>query len=43
MRHYIAEGYISAGRAREIYGVVVDDIGNLDAAETTALRDEMLR
>ena len=43
VRHDIAEGYVSAGRAREIYGVVVDDFGNLDAAETTALRDEMLR
>ncbi|MBS1886204.1 MAG: hydantoinase B/oxoprolinase family protein [Actinobacteria bacterium] len=34
----IAEGYVSRGRAAEVYGVAVDADGKLDAAATAALR-----
>jgi N-methylhydantoinase B len=34
----VRERWISRGRAREVYGVVVDDDGVVDEAETSALR-----
>ena len=41
VRRDVCEGYISVERAREVYGVYVDDAGKLDAAQTVALRAEM--
>jgi N-methylhydantoinase B len=37
--HDVAEGWISAARAREVYRVVVGEDGALDAAATAALRN----
>ena len=36
--HEVAEGWISTGRAREVYGVVLQSDGSLDAAGTARLR-----
>jgi N-methylhydantoinase B len=36
----VANGKVSVAAARELYGVVVDDEGEADAAGTTELRDE---
>jgi len=38
VRHDVAEGYVGAERAREIYGVVIDAAGTVDRAATAALR-----
>ncbi len=38
VRRDVAEGYISAERASEVYGVALDDSGSVDAAATAALR-----
>lgn len=35
----VAEGWVTPARAREIYGVAVDRLGNLDEAGTVALRE----
>ncbi|MBT3929655.1 MAG: hydantoinase B/oxoprolinase family protein, partial [Rhodospirillaceae bacterium] len=37
----VVEDYVSAERARSVYGVVLDGVGNVDAAATTKLRAEM--
>lgn len=37
--HEVAEGWISASRAREVYGVALQEDGSLDAALTAQLRD----
>ncbi|MBO6782792.1 MAG: hydantoinase B/oxoprolinase family protein [Alphaproteobacteria bacterium] len=39
--HDVREEYVSADRARSVYGVVVDGDGNLDASATEKLRAEM--
>jgi N-methylhydantoinase B len=39
----VGDGYITAEHAREIYGVVLDGEGKLDAAATQARRDEIRR
>jgi N-methylhydantoinase B len=36
--HDVAEGYISTERARDVYGVAIDDVGEVDAAATATLR-----
>ncbi|RYX97684.1 MAG: hydantoinase B/oxoprolinase family protein [Comamonadaceae bacterium] len=36
--HEVAEGWISAGRARDVYGVALQADGSLDPAETARLR-----
>lgn len=36
----VRDGYVSAAVARDIYGVAVDEHGNIDAGATTALRRE---
>jgi N-methylhydantoinase B len=36
--HDVAEGWVSAARARDVYRVVVADDGTLDPAATAALR-----
>ena len=41
VQHDVAEGWISATRAREIYGVVIDVHGDVDTAQTNARRSEM--
>ena len=38
VRHDVAEGYVSPERAREVYGVVIDEAGELDVAATATLR-----
>jgi len=38
VRHDVAEGYVGAERAREVYGVVIDATGTVDRAATAALR-----
>ena len=38
VRNDVVEGWITAHRARDIYGVAVDDQGRIDAAETDRLR-----
>jgi N-methylhydantoinase B/oxoprolinase/acetone carboxylase alpha subunit len=40
VRADIAEGYVSRNRAHALYGVVVDDAGNLDLAATAEARAE---
>lgn len=37
----VAEGYVCATSARDVYGVVLDADGRVDAAATTALRERM--
>jgi N-methylhydantoinase B len=37
----VAEGYVSPTRAREIYGVVLDEAGGVDGAATAARRAEL--
>ena len=39
VRADVAAGYVSEGRAREGYGVVLDGEGGIDAAATEALRE----
>ena len=38
VRRDVAEGYVSSERARDVYGVVLDDTGSVDDAATAALR-----
>jgi len=38
VRRDVAEGYISAERAQEIYGVVLDGSGNVDVGATATQR-----
>lgn len=38
VRHDVSEGWITAERARLVYGVVLDDEGNIDIASTRKLR-----
>lgn len=37
----VREGYVSAKAAREIYGLVLDDAGQVDAAASIALRERL--
>lgn len=39
----IRDNYITAGHAKEVYGVVADEKGDLDSAGTTARREEIRR
>jgi N-methylhydantoinase B len=39
----VREGWVSAARARDVYGVALDDAGEVDAAATAALRDQPAR
>jgi N-methylhydantoinase B len=41
VQHDVREGYVSRERAREIYGVVLDDELNVDEAATRELRGSM--
>jgi N-methylhydantoinase B len=41
VRHDVAEGWISAGRARALYGVALDRDGGVDAEATRLLRAEL--
>jgi N-methylhydantoinase B len=43
VQHDVDEGWISPARAREIYGVVLDRKGEIDAAATLELRAQMRR
>ena len=36
----VQEGWITKARAREVYRVVLDDVGEVDAAATAALRGQ---
>jgi len=36
--HDVREDYVSVERAASVYGVVVDDMGNLDVAATEKMR-----
>jgi N-methylhydantoinase B len=38
VRADVAEGWISAARARDVYGVVIDELGHIDGEATRALR-----
>ena len=40
VREQVAEGFVSCERAREVYGVVLDDKGDVSVAETEARRAE---
>ncbi len=40
VRRDVSEGYISAARAQEVYGVVFDTSGNVDTAATADLRSQ---
>ncbi|MBO23309.1 MAG: hydantoinase [Rhodospirillaceae bacterium] len=42
VRIQVAEGFVSRARAREVYGVVLDDSGEVSVTETEALRAEMI-
>jgi N-methylhydantoinase B len=37
----VADGYVSAARASEVYGVVLDEAGHADAARTERRREEL--
>jgi N-methylhydantoinase B len=38
VRHDVAEGWITPGRAAEVYGVAIDEAGHVDSERTSALR-----
>lgn len=38
VRADVAEGWITVERARDVYGVVIDELGHIDADATTSLR-----
>jgi hypothetical protein len=37
----VVEGWVTPERAAEVYGVVIDETGRLDAAATAARRAEL--
>jgi N-methylhydantoinase B len=39
----VREGFVSANRAREVYGVVLTDDGRVDGAATAAVRASLRR
>jgi N-methylhydantoinase B len=43
VRQDVIEGWISQGRARDVYGVIVNRKGEIDAASTVARREQMRR
>jgi N-methylhydantoinase B len=43
VRHDVLEGWITPGRAKTVYGVVLDNAGNVDAAQTHALRSRLAK
>ena len=41
VRHDVVEGWVSRERARDVYGVVLDEAGDVDTQATAALRERM--
>ena len=41
VKHDLDEGWITRERAKEVYGVVLDDMGTVDEAATEALRGQI--